>query len=138
MKKMFLMALTVAMMAGLSATTAFAQRDAGAKVRGDFGHGFWHHNSTMMSRATFNYQAAPVLESNRSFSYEPTTNAPAPKPTVQTDNTAKATNPAPVVNNRTTRRFSYEPTPMVRSYNSVQSHKSPWQYPKTDPRRYHH
>jgi hypothetical protein len=36
------------------------------------------------------------------------------------------------------RSFSYEPSEPARSYGSYESRKEPWQYQKTDPRRYRH
>lgn len=141
MKKMFLMALMVALVAGLSTTPAFAQRGAGAKLRGDFGHGFWNHSATPSYRSTMSFQATPMVDSNRSFSYEPTAPA-APQPAAPSVEKAAPAASQPAVNNDSatvTQRFSYEPTPVrTYSYRSVDNHKPTWMYPKTDSRRYHH
>lgn len=130
MKKMFLMALLVALIAGVSTTTAFAQRGAGSKLNGNFGHGFWHHNAAPAYQAAVNFQATPAVESNRSFSYEPAASA-----TTNADNAAPVQDDAAV-----TQRFSYEPAQVVpaTSYRSVDHHKPSYMYPKTDSRRWHH
>jgi hypothetical protein len=43
MRSLKLLSMSVAAVVALTATSAFAQRDAGAKMRGEFGIGF--HNS---------------------------------------------------------------------------------------------
>ncbi|EAQ78597.1 hypothetical protein [Blastopirellula marina] len=133
MKKMFLLALMAALMAGFATTNAMAERDAGAKARGDFGHGFWN---------TQVHRPMRVMNYTRVAPQPAAVQTPAP-PTV----TKAAEQPAAVAqtdNSGVTQRFSYEPTETVnnyqpvRNYQSVQTHhKSPWQYPKTDARRYH-
>ncbi|MCC9604389.1 hypothetical protein LOC68_00680 [Blastopirellula sp. JC732] len=153
MKKMFLMALLVALMAGLSTTTAFAQRGAGAKLRGDFGHGFWSRDAAPAYRSTMTFQATPMVDANRSFSYEPTVPADNVQPAVPSTEvkpTVRCTDNADVTrrysyepgqsNAGVTRRYSYEPVPMVPSYSyrSVESSRPSYMYPKTDPRRFQH
>ena len=64
------------------AAPAFAQRDAGAKMRGDFGGGFYSRGrsggtqSPYQMRRSFSYQpsetAAPPQQDRRSFSFQPT------------------------------------------------------------------
>ncbi|PQO41502.1 hypothetical protein [Blastopirellula marina] len=142
MKKMFLMALMAALAVGLSTTSAFAQRGAGAKLNGNFGHGFWHHDAAPAYRSTMSFQATPAVDSNRSFSYEPATPATESQPAAPSaDKAAPSPNQPAATNDNAavTQRFSYEPTPVrTYSYRSVDSHKPTWMYPKTDSRRYHH
>ncbi|MEQ8789005.1 MAG: hypothetical protein RIC55_22020 [Pirellulaceae bacterium] len=50
-------------------STAFAQRDAGAKARGEFGRGFWNS-----SRSTNTYRYVPsysATQASRVYSYQP-------------------------------------------------------------------
>jgi hypothetical protein len=146
-KASVLLAVAVAM----SATTAFAQRDAGAKMRGEFGTGFWAP-STPTYRWTPTYVApAPVITTTapatqapqvasaptvrRSFSVEPSAGAPAAACVVPPSSVAQR---APGVR----RSFSYEPAPpayyiappagVTRGGTRMPS----YMLPKTDARRY--
>jgi hypothetical protein len=60
---------------------ALAQRDAGAKARGDM-RGFWDQGSSRSARPSFYYQPAPAADGYRSFSYEPMAIAPGDEVTV--------------------------------------------------------
>ena len=72
----FLAAITAAMVVSIS-SPASAQRDAGAKARGEFGTGFWDRQyqprtyspGFIESRRSFSYE--PQIETRRSYSYEP-------------------------------------------------------------------
>jgi hypothetical protein len=108
------------------ATPAYAQRDAGAKARGEFGTGGWNSNSQPRS-----YSPIPV-ETRRSFSYQPTAAVAGCQCGASQAATSEHVATQPQVERRS---FSYEPS--YRSYRSYSSpKKEPWQYPKTDPRRY--
>lgn len=85
----------------------FAQRDAGAKARGDMSP-FW---SPKYQTRSYSHGA---VETRRSFSYQPVERSAAQPPVVER------------------RSFSYEPS--YPSYCAPK--KAPWQYPKADPRRY--
>jgi hypothetical protein len=105
-------------------------------------------NRSTSSSATRNYAPAFSTETRQSFSYEPADGsakatggcpqqAAAPQ-AVTKDTTKDDVAAAPKV---TRRSYSYEPAiqtaPSVRSYNrSAAPNKEPWQYQKTDPRRY--
>lgn len=108
------------------ATPAYAQRDAGAKARSDFGTGF--RSPTYQSRS---YSSSPV-EARRSFSYEPAKVVGGCHCGTSQAIPAERAAAQPQVEHRS---FSYEPAqPSNRSYSSPK--KALWQYPKTDPRRY--
>jgi hypothetical protein len=125
-------------------TVTFAQRDSGAKARGEIGKGFWSSNS---SRAPFS--GGWSTETRRSFSHAPSgqgeMSAPAIKnadrrgcnPSVKSKVTDEGEAQAPKA---TRRAFSYEPKMKARSgsRSSGKSKKEPWSYQKTDPRRYQH
>jgi len=101
------------------ATPAYAQRDAGAKARGEFGAGFWDSNPQSRS-----YYPSRV-ETRRSFSYQPTEAVMDRVPAGVAAAQPQAAR----------RSFSYEPSYRSnRGYGSPK--KAPWQYLKTDPRRY--
>lgn len=70
MNRLLSIGLAVAIVVGAS-SVALAQRDIGAKFRGEFGQGFWN-SSAQTSRPTAYYQPAqPAPESYRTYSYEP-------------------------------------------------------------------
>jgi hypothetical protein len=151
MKSLKLLSMLVAGAIVLSATAAFAQRDAGAKMRSEFGTGFW---STPRVTRTYTYRvpsyvapapmvvrAAPAVPAapqvaqapttRRAFSVEPgatVTCAPAPTPA-----TAQR---APAVR----RSYSYEPTYVPYAAPQWMGRRAAPQptylLPKTDPRRY--
>jgi hypothetical protein len=61
-------ALAVLVAAVTMATPAFAQRDAGAKARGDFGRGFWN---SYPSRTYYRYVPAySTTQQYRTYSYQ--------------------------------------------------------------------
>lgn len=123
---------------------AFAQRDAGAKARGEFGKGFWNSPSQarvsrstpirVMSPVRSSYQAgtSQATESYRSFSYEPAPNATndkSPQEAAQAQETASAS-PCQENTSVTYRSFSYEPTVIASPRyevrrSSVSRHTSP-------------
>lgn len=133
----------VAMVAVLgNAAVSYAQRDAGAKARGEVGVGFWSSPSAQPS-----FGRSMTSETRRSYSYTPAEKgeesaAPAAKkeshrgcrPSAKSKTTDGSTAQAPKA---TRRSFSYEPS-MSGSTNrgSRNGSKAPWSYQKTDPRRY--
>jgi hypothetical protein len=141
--KAVVLTATVAMVAVLgNAAVSYAQRDAGAKARGDVGTGFWNSQSTQPAMG----RSMPT-EARRSYSYSPSDKgektAPAAKdagrcgsqPSVKSKAGDDGTAQAPKA---TRRAFSYEPAMKAQSgsRNSGTSQKAPWSYQKTDPRRY--
>ena len=115
--------MAVAVVGLLLGSEALAQRDAGAKARGEYGKGFWSSGSNrratstvprrMMSptRPTYSIAESPAAESYRSFSYEP-----APEATNGATNSEEAPvevsaapTPCPTAPTVTYRRYSYEP-----------------------------
>lgn len=111
----------------LLSSDALAQRDAGAKARGEFGKGFWNSGSnrastrvvqrTMVPQARLYQTESPqAVDSYRSFSYEPTPGDTADAQNieepaaVQVDTSAS---PCQKVPNVTYRRFSYEPAAIL-------------------------
>lgn len=93
---------------------AYAQRDSGAKARGEFGSGFWqprygareYSPVFVETPRSFSYQ--PQVEPGRTYSYEP-----APAAAVPSGCGAVA---APVEAARVEaerRSFSYEPAPLI-------------------------
>ncbi|RIK74664.1 MAG: hypothetical protein DCC68_22680 [Planctomycetota bacterium] len=128
----FSAAIVAATLLFTNATTAFAQRDAGAKVRGESGSDFW--SSKPRPRSIPRYSD----EMRRSFSYEP---AATPEAT-QSGASCHCGTTGPAASERAAtqpqdvrRSFSYDP-----GYRSTRSkaapRNEPWHYPKTDPRRY--
>lgn len=72
MLRLLLVGFMAATMTGLWASDVLAQRDAGAKARGDYGRGFWSQYDRSPRGGSFYYQpAGPSEESYRSFSYQP-------------------------------------------------------------------
>jgi hypothetical protein len=146
-KASILLAVAVAM----SATTAFAQRDAGAKMSGQFGTGFWARSSptyrwtpsyaapapviTRTAPATPAPQVAAAAMDRRSFSVEPSAGAPAAGCVVPPAAVAQR---APGVR----RSFSYEPAPAAfytvprAGVTRGGSRMPSYMLPKTDARRY--
>lgn len=73
MSRLLLMGLLGAMMSGVWTTEAIAQRDAGAKARGEVGTGFWNPMYRRSRSGSYSFRPArPRAESYRSFSYQPT------------------------------------------------------------------
>lgn len=108
-------------------------------------YGATNHPSAV--RSFRNYAPAYSTDTRQSFSYEPAEKAVVPKSGCQAHvgapqaaakaPTKKDAAAAPKV---TRRSFSYEPVtpaPQVRGYNrNAGPRKEPWQYQKTDPRRW--
>lgn len=126
-------------------TPAFAQRDSGAKARGDMSS-FWGPKYQRSSTST-NVVAPRTTQGYRSYSYEPSA------PAVQLQRSSRqpllrrlfgrrlSTNrevvsQAPSVN-RGYRSFSFEPNREgTSSANRSERVREPWRYPKADSRRY--
>jgi hypothetical protein len=126
-KKLVLYSTAMVAVAFLSATAtpAYAQRAAGAKAWGD-SNSFWHPK--YQSKSFFRNRA----ETRRSYSYEPTAAVAGCQCGSSQAAPAESTAAQPQVVRRS---FSYEPSHQSsRSYSAPK--KAPWQYPKTDPRRY--
>lgn len=96
MKRLMFVGLGAAVLAGGLSEVSFAQRDAGAKARGEIGTGFWNSGGgRAYSGPSFQYQPGPVqsyrsysytpAESYRSFSYEPVGIAPGDTVVVSAD-----------------------------------------------------
>jgi hypothetical protein len=143
--------MLVAVAVALAATTAFAQRDAGAKMSGQFGTGFYARSATTY-RWTPTYVApapvitrtAPVTQApqvaqvpmdRRSFSLEPSVAPPT------MDCVAPAPATAVAQAGPTVRRvYSYEPAPAYTyrapAYRRGGMQTPSYMLPKTDPRKY--
>jgi len=69
---LLLMGIILAVLSSGWTTDGWAQRDVGAKARGEFGTGFWNSKSRQ-STGRASYQPAQAsTESYRRFSYQPT------------------------------------------------------------------
>lgn len=125
----------------VSVPAALAQRDAGSKIRGEFGTGFsGPTRSRSMTSRSYRYSAPSYARS-----VAPTVVAPVPaSPEVAqgpTQRRAFSANPslesAPAVQSGPTVRY-YEPAP--RSYSAPRTRRSSrtptYFLPKTDPRRF--
>jgi hypothetical protein len=126
MSRLFVVpAVIVAAAILLFGAPAYAQRDAGAKARGEFGTGFWNS-----PRRATTFYAGPV-QTYRSYSYEPrveTYRSFSYEPGLSTGADAAQDQPQVEV-------YSYPPS--YRSYGGFNAPlKAPWLYPKSDPRRY--
>ena len=72
MSRLLLIGAVVVVMSGVWTIDAMAQRDAGAKARGEFGTGFWSQQYQRPNRASATYQPRqPSGESYRRASHEP-------------------------------------------------------------------
>ena len=72
MSRLLLIGAVVVVMSGVWTLDAMAQRDAGAKARGEFGTGFWSQQYQRPNRASATYQPRqPSGESYRRASHEP-------------------------------------------------------------------
>lgn len=128
-------------------TPAFAQRDSGAKARGDT-ESFWDPKYKR-SPTSANVVAPRMTRGYRSYSYEPSAPAvqlrrPSRQPLLRglfgrrSFTNRAAVSQTPNVD-RGYRSFSFEPNVQGTSTSSVnrrERDREPWQYPKTDPRRY--
>jgi hypothetical protein len=148
MSRLLLVGLVVAMMSCFLATDSFAQRDAGAKARGD-NEGFWDSRYNRSPARTLTV-APRTTQGYRSFSYEPGTQSVWLQPRryyrqpmlrgffgrrlyVNRAFTGQSQGV-----NRGYRSFSYEPQQAQGqgSVNRGQSSRELWRYQKTNPRRY--
>lgn len=85
MLRVMLVGLLAVVASGLSSVEAFAQRDAGAKMRGDQ-RAFWDSGSRSYRGEAFSFRARrPAMESSRRFSYEPMGIEPGDMVTVSRD-----------------------------------------------------
>jgi hypothetical protein len=128
-------------------TKAFAQRDSGAKARGDTA-GFW--DSKYNRSPTGSSVVAPsTTQGYRSFSYEPSTLAVRSQPQRSSRQPLlrgifgrRSSANRVVVDqaqtiNRGYRSFSFEPSAQSTTrVNRGQQASELWRYQKTDPRRY--
>ena len=141
--------MLVAVAVAMSATTAFAQRDAGAKMRGEFGTSFYARSAptyrwtpryvapapaiTRTAPVTQAPQVAQVPTDCRSFSLEPSVAAPA---TGCVAPSAAVAQVGPTVR----RSYSYEPAPAYTyrapAYRRGGVQTPSYMLPKTDPRKY--
>jgi hypothetical protein len=141
----------IAVAVAMSATTAFAQRDAGAKMSGQFGTGFYTRSAptyrwtpryvapapvvTRTAPVTQAPQVAQAPTGRRSFSVDPNAAGLVPNCVAPS---ATAARTAPAIR----RSFSYEPTPQayyaapvyrgMRNAARVPS----YMLPKTDPGKF--
>jgi hypothetical protein len=156
MKSFKLLSMLVAGAVALSATAAFAQRDAGAKMRGEFGTGFWsapgltrtytYRVPAYVAPAPIVVRAAPAVPAapaapqvaqaptaRRAFSVEPGAAVTCPSAPTTTPATAQR---APAVR----RSYSYEPTyaPYVApQWMGRRAAPQPtYLLPRTDPRKH--
>ena len=126
-------------------TPAFAQRDSGAKARGDT-ESFWDPKYKR-SPTSANVVAPRMTQGYRSYSYEPSAPAvqlrrPSRQPLLRRlfgqrlSTNRAAVNQGPSVN-RGYRSFSFEPNRQgTSSMNRSERNRELWRYQKTDPRRY--
>lgn len=119
--------LSVAVLGLVLGSEAFAQRDAGAKARREFGKGFWNSQShATVTRSTPSRVVSPVqrsiqtntalaAESYRSFSYEPTPEVAQEEASQATAPVTKTEAPSPcqATPSVSYRSFSYEPATNV-------------------------
>jgi hypothetical protein len=140
----------IAVAVAMSATTAFAQRDAGAKMSGQFGTGFYAGSTptygwtpryvaptpaiTRTAPLTQEPQVAQVPTDRRSFSLEPSAVVPANSGCVAPS--AAVAQAGPTIR----RSYSYEPTPVYTyrapAYRRGGAQTPSYLLPKTDPRKY--
>ena len=124
-------------------TVTFAQRDAGAKARGEVGAGFWGSQSGRSSARS--YAPSFSTDARRSYSYSPADKgekaAPAVKDAGRSGCHSAAKNKAAddsvaKAPQKSRRSYSYEPSMRSGSGSRAKAKKDPWLYPKADPRRY--
>ncbi len=145
MRKFLVFTAAAIMVATLTTPNAFAQRDAGAKARGDMTNFWGPHNERTSSRGSASVRRMRVMpsagESYRRFSYVPA--APSPG---AVDSTAQGKaqsmqisagdvqSSAVAAQPQQYRRFSYQPRSVSSQRNQVAN--PPWKYLKMDPRRH--
>ncbi len=164
-RKKVLVALSVLMGLGLFVPhSAWAQRDAAAKIRGDY-RSFWDQSYPKWGSGSATRRSGRSQVVYRSYATAPAPAAvvvaqPAAQPEVAT---APPAQPSPesvaaTTNSSDARRFSYDPAapaaavaspapamtvaaptyvaPRPRASRNVQRHLDPWQYPKSDARHW--
>ena len=146
MKKLAALAATAAVVVLLlNASTLYAQRDAGAKARGDMSP-FWSQPSHMGSAARMYSAPRATVETRESYSYEPAESGDAPVVKKQATggcschHHAAKDNAVAAAPQTERRSFSYEPSMSSAPRSSGHHHsaapnKAQWQYQKADPRR---
>ncbi|MCA9123606.1 MAG: hypothetical protein H6822_18340 [Planctomycetaceae bacterium] len=141
MRKFVMTAAMFAMVLAIS-SSAFAQRDSGAKARGDH-DGFWsprysQHHTSGSSRSFFRRstvrltpvrQSAPIVASPQVAEQAPSTAPQATVPVAATPTTSNARVPT---------AGTFLGSGSYSSNSSRSTSKPVWMYQKTDPRRYHH
>lgn len=127
LKKLATFSAAIVAVVVLSFTSpVYAQRDSGAKARGDM-NSFW--SPKYQSRS----YCSGVVQTRESFSYEPAEAVTGADNAVSEAAPTERSAVQPQIVER--RSFSYEPSYRSnRSYSAPK--KQPWQYQKTDPRRY--
>ncbi|MFO0916497.1 MAG: hypothetical protein U0795_26305 [Pirellulales bacterium] len=138
MSRLALAGLAVALLVSSASSTAWAQRDAGAKSRGDY-RPFWDYGH-YANRNRVEYvpaSRAPVV-TYRDFSYQPAPEVAAATPKSEPAVPAEAK--APAQPQTTYRSFSYQPQAQASGVRVVSPrrvrHLDPWMYPKSDDHRY--
>lgn len=193
MLRVMLIGAAVVAASAISPADLFAQRDAGAKARGEE-RAFWDYGRGAYRGGDFADRIVrrDDVDTGRRFSYEPMAIGPGDVVTVSRDNVrvmrgtnvvgdiakgaefkvtgviggwlgivteidgkklngwvwhenvsaaatkdeAQPQQPAARVPTRTERRYSYEPEPARSRMRVFEPRRSPWDFPKTDPRRY--
>ena len=144
-RKLLILSSMVVLVTAISTPSAFAQRDAAAKAKGDMG-AFWSSHSNR----TVTRSAQPAGESYRSFSYMPApqpaevTQQPAevvqqPAASVQAPAVQQGVVQQPIVQQGVVqqyRSFSYQPATMSRQSVQAVTHHHAWEYAKGDLHRY--
>lgn len=137
MSRLALIGLALAIVVAGTGNKAWAQRDAGAKIRGDY-RSFWDPAfKTNPGRVVASPRTTPPGTSYRSFSYEPGVLSGRPGiDAIQRVPVQQLRTPASA--GRGYRNFSYTPQVNQRLSGMGPATKrvSPWMYPKSDPRRY--
>lgn len=72
MQRLLCSGLAIVLLVGAFTPAVMAQRDAGAKARGEFGWGFWNNRPPHQGYYVPYYRVQPMTQATRSFSYEPT------------------------------------------------------------------
>lgn len=142
MSRLILVSLVVGLTLAMGTSEAFAQRDAGAKARGDL-DSFWSprysHSRGLLQSSMM--RQSPTRQSVQNFSYEPQENGTIAEsaPTVEPTPVPSTSNSIVVRANDGGSRWGVFSRGMSGfSSRSTVATKPAWAYPKTDPRRYRH